>query len=99
MDFSFSITWVFGIITLACAGFFLQMLIEYNGQRGKMMPQIRQVRDIRKRHEAELEKVDHLTQEAEPKLEALEKEVGDIHGQIRELEVKVDLLRHGEDKT
>mgnify|MGYP006297943491 CR=1 FL=1 len=98
MDFSFSMAWVFGIITLACAGFFLQMLTDYNPQRGQIMPQLRQVREIRQRHEAELEKVDRLTKDAEAELEGLEKEAGVLHDEQMALEAEVEALKRSEDQ-
>ena len=98
MDFSFSITWVYGIITLGCAGFFLQMLLEYNAQRRKMMPQLQQIRDIRQRHDIELDKVGRLTQEAEAKLKPLEEELAGLLRQLRELEAELEELNRAEDK-
>jgi len=90
----FSITWVFGIITLACAGFFLQMVVDYNGQRGQIMPALTQVREIRKRHEIEIEKVDRLTQEAEAQLAELETEAQGLDDQIKDLDEKLDVYKN-----
>ncbi|MDP6041111.1 MAG: hypothetical protein QGG64_21355 [Candidatus Latescibacteria bacterium] len=89
----FNITWIFGIITIACAFFFLQMLLEYNNERGKIMPQLRKVRDIRKRHEGEIEKVDGLAKDAEEKMVELDSELDQLKGQTSEFEEKVAVLR------
>lgn len=89
----FNITWIFGIITLACAGFFLQMVVDYNGQRGQIMPALVQVREIKKRHETELEKVIRLTQEAEAQLAELEAEAQGLSDVIKVLDEKLDVYK------
>jgi len=86
----FSIAWVFGIITLACAFFFLQMLVDYNGQRGLIMPALKQAREIRERHEVEIEKVDRLTKEAEAQLSALHEESKALNQEIRGLDEEIE---------
>lgn len=86
----FNITWIFGIITLACAFFFLQMVVDYNGQRGQIMPALTQVRDIKKRHELELEKVDRLTQEAESQLAVLEAEAEGLELSVKALDEQLE---------
>lgn len=92
----FNITWIFGIIALACAFFFLQMVVDYNGQRGQIMPALKDVREIRKRHESELEKVDRLTQEAEAQLAALDDEAETISDKIKEMDEKIDVYKDRE---
>lgn len=89
----FNITWIFGIITLACAGFFLQMVVDYNGQRGQIMPALVQVREIRKRHESEIEKIERLTQEAEAQLAELEAEAEEMGAQIKDLDEKLEVYK------
>ena len=89
----FNITWIFGIIAIACAFFILQMLIEYNSARGQIMPQLRNVREIRKRHESEIEKVDGLSKEAEEKMAQLDSELDQLKAQTGESEAKVADLR------
>lgn len=86
----FSIAWVFGIITLACAFFFLQMLVEYNGQRGLIVPALTQAREIRERHETEIEKVDRLTKEAEAQLAALDEEAKALNLKIKGLDEEIE---------
>ena len=89
----FNITWIFGIITLACAFFFLQMVMDYNGQRGQIMPALNQVREIKKRHEMELEKVDRLAQESEAQLAALTEEADALADNIKILDERLDLYK------
>jgi chromosome segregation ATPase len=89
----FSITWVFGIITFACAFFFLQMLIDYNGQRGIIMPALKQAREVRERHATEIEKVDRLTKEAEAQLVALNEESKALNQKIKALDEEMDVRK------
>ncbi len=89
----FSIAWVFGIITLACAFFFLQMLVDYNSQRGLIMPALKQAQEIRERHEIEIEKVDRLTKEAEAQLSALNEESKAISQKIKALDEEIDVRK------
>ena len=86
----FNITWIFGIITIACAFFFLQMLMEYNNERGKITPKLRKIREIRKRHEAEMEKVDELSKEAESVMADLNTELEQVKAEASELEAKME---------
>ncbi|MGA1196764.1 MAG: hypothetical protein ACO36I_09730 [Candidatus Latescibacterota bacterium] len=92
----FSIAWVFGIITLACAFFFLQMLVDYNSQRGLIMPALKQAREIRERHEIEIEKVDRLTKEAEAQLSALQEESKAISQKIKALDEEIDVRKEAD---
>ncbi|MBT3604017.1 MAG: hypothetical protein HOE48_00415 [Candidatus Latescibacteria bacterium] len=89
----FNITWIFGIITLACAGFFLQMVVAYNVVRGQIIPALNQVREIRKRHGVEIEKVDRLTKEAETQLAELEVEAQGLGEQIKDLDEKLEAYK------
>lgn len=89
--------WVFGAITLACAVFILQMLLEYNSQRTLLMPQFKQVRDVRERYESEIAKIEELAKEAETQLgtlnqeeERLKKIVAEQDDKIRALNEKAD---------
>ena len=89
----FNIAWIFGIITLACAGFFLQMVVAYNVVRGQIIPALNQVREIRKRHGVEIEKVDRLTKEAETQLAELEVEAQGLGEQIKDLDEKLEAYK------
>ena len=89
----FNITWIFGIITLACAGFFLQMVVAYNVVRSQIIPALNQVREIRKRHGVEIEKVDRLTKEAETQLAELEVEAQGLGEQIKDLDEKLEAYK------
>ena len=89
--------WVFGAITLACAVFILQMLLEYNSQRTILAPQFKQVRDVRERYESEIEKIEELAKQAETQLgtlnleaERLQKIVADQDAQIQALNEKAN---------
>ena len=90
----FNITWIFGIITIACAFFFLQMLMEYNNERGKIKPKLRKIREIRKRHEAEMEKVDELSKEAESVMAELNSELDKVKAEAREMEAKMEASKN-----
>jgi len=89
----FSIAWVFGIITLACAFFFLQMLVDYNTQRGLLVPALKQAREMKERHETEIEKVDRLTKEAEAQLSALHEESKALSQKIKALDGEIDVSK------
>jgi len=89
----FNITWIFGIIALACGFFFLQMVVDYNGQRGQIMPVLKQVREIRQRHESEIEKVERLTKDAEAQMAVLVEEEKGLSKRIKELDEKLDLYK------
>lgn len=89
----FNVSWIFGIITLACAGFFLQMVMAYNSQRGQIMPALKQVRDIKKRHEMELEKVDRLATESEAQLATLTEEANALEQNIKTLDERLDVYK------
>lgn len=92
----FSITWVFGIITLACGVFFLQMVVDFNGQRSQIMPALKEVRGIKKRHETEIEKVGRLTTDAETQLTLLEDDVRELTANIKAVEEKLDAYRQAD---
>lgn len=90
----FNITWIFGIITIACAFFFLQMLMEYNRERGQITPKLRKIREIRKRHEAEMEKVDELSKEAEEIMSGLNSELDAVKAEAAELEAEIEASKN-----
>jgi hypothetical protein len=90
----FNITWIFGIVTLACAFFFLQAVVDYNGQRGQIVPALSQVREIKKRHAAELEKVDVSIKEAEDRLEVLKQEEDALTEKIKEMDTALEVYKN-----
>ncbi len=84
--------WIFGIITLFCAVFLLQMMVDFNLQRGALMPQVKQIHDVRARHEAEIEKVNRLAKEAEEQLATLDAEAHALSETIADLDAKIDAI-------
>jgi phage shock protein A len=68
------------------------MIVDFNFHRGQLMPQIKQILDVRTRHEAEIEKVNRLAKEAEEQLATLDAEVHALSQTIAELDAKIDAL-------
>ena len=95
MDFSFSLNWVFGIITLACAIFLFQMLVDYSKCKSQISPQLQHAKDIKSRHEEEIEKVVRLTGEAELQLADLKHEIVGLEEKITELDEQIQILEDG----
>jgi len=89
----FNITWIFVIITFACAFFFFQELSVYNNERAKIMPQLRKICEIRKRYQAEIDKVDELYKEAEQVMSELSSELEQLKTEAMKFEVKVEASR------
>jgi uncharacterized coiled-coil DUF342 family protein len=85
----FNITWVFGIVTIACAGFLLQMVLEYNGRRDQIMPALHQIREVMKRHEEEIEKVEAMITQARAELLAMAPDFDAVTKEIKEYDQKL----------
>jgi hypothetical protein len=92
----FSMGWVFGILAVACGIFFTHMVIDYNTQRGRIVPALGQVLEIRKRHETEIEKADQIIKEAEERLAELKQEEKEVADQIKAIEAEVVAHEGGE---
>ena len=60
--------------------------MEYNRQAGQIRPQLRQVAEIRERHEQVMEKVARLQEEAE-------KEAVDLDKQVLELDARAQIAQ------
>jgi len=68
------------------------MLLDFNRQKSEIAPQLKQVLDIRERHESELEKVVHLTDESEGQVAELEQELVGLEEELAKLEEQLNLM-------
>ena len=88
----FSIDYIFGAITFACVFFFFQMLVDFNNQRSQVAPKFQRIREIRSRHEDEIKKVAKLSEEAEQKVEVLDRELAELEVRQTELDSEITAL-------
>lgn len=97
---TFSIDWIFGILTLGCLVFIIQILVDYSRQAGEIRPQVRSVAQIQDRHTREIEKVEKQIQEAREESEQLDARIADLERRHDELEtVYKQLQEQQEDET
>ncbi len=97
MELTSSLDWIFMVLTLACVIFLFQILVEYNRQAGQLRPQLRQVAEIRQRHEQEMERVARLTEEAEEDGAELDKQVLELDARAQLLEAELNGLQAQEE--
>lgn len=86
------VEWFFLIIAFVCALFFVQMAIDFQREKSELMPQVKQVLEIRARHESEIEKVERLISEAEAQLATLDEEFERVNQETTSLEAKIEAI-------
>ena len=83
---AFSIDWIFGILTLGCLVFIIQIMMDYSKQAAQIRPQLRSVSQIQERHGQEIEKVEKLIKTGQEEAQKLDGRIADLERRHDELE-------------
>ena len=97
MDIGFSFDWIFIVMSLGCVFFLLQILLDYNRKREQIRKELRQIEEIRSRHDEEINRLERLIEEATSKGALLDSELEKLDKKHKELEVALNTLDGNEE--